>query len=141
MKTSETLNPDGNGLHPFLHAVIGRDSQGADVTMLFALARQGLDPWSEGAELSCMGHEAAVKRIDSRLRLVNDVEALTRDRAAVTDRMAGLLPKARITPVASAVQGAVARTPLRNPGLIIAIIILVAFIIPLFFGVAVDTSP
>lgn len=141
MKTSDKLNPDGNGLHPFLHEVIGRDSQGADVTMLSALARQGVDPWSEGAELSRMGHEAALKRIDSRLRLVSDVETVTHDRAAVTNRMAGLLPTARITPVTSPVKDAVARTPLRNPGLIIAIIILIAFIIPLFFGVAVDTSP
>lgn len=141
MKTSDKLNPDGNGLHPFLHEVIGRDSQGADVTMLSALARQGVDPWSEGVELSRMGHEAALKRIDSRLRLVSDVETVTHDRAAVTNRMAGLLPTARITPVTSPVKDAVARTPLRNPGLIIAIIILIAFIIPLFFGVAVDTSP
>jgi hypothetical protein len=141
MKASDTLNPDGNGLHPFLHAVIGQDSQGADVTMLSALARQGLDPWSEGVELSRLGHETALKRIDSRLGLVLDVETLTSDRPAVARRLAGLLPTSRVTPVAAAVQGAVARTPLRNPGLILAIIILVAFIIPLFFGVAVDTSP
>lgn len=145
MKASDVLNPDGTGLDPFLQAVIGQDSRGEDVTVLSALARQGLDPWAEGTALVQLGHDAAFGRIDSRLGLVNDVAALAADRAAVARRLLGLLPRARAAPVAAAVQGAVqgavARTPLRHPGLILAIVILVAFIIPLFFGVAVDTSP
>jgi len=45
MPTVDVLHPDGNDFDPFLFASVGEDRNGANVTVISALARLGLDPW------------------------------------------------------------------------------------------------
>ncbi len=47
----------------FLSASIGEDADGIGVTVMSALARLGLDPWSEAARLSDLPREAAVEAL------------------------------------------------------------------------------
>ena len=47
----------------FLSAPVGEDANGVGLTVMSALARIGLDPWSEAARLSDLPHDAAVEAL------------------------------------------------------------------------------
>ena len=47
----------------FLSAPVGEDADGVALTVMSALARIGLDPWSEAARLSDLPHDAAVEAL------------------------------------------------------------------------------
>ncbi len=47
----------------FLSAPVGEDADGIGLTVMSALARIGLDPWSEAARLSDLPHDAAVEAL------------------------------------------------------------------------------
>ena len=53
-----TLRPEYSLVHSefneFLFAFVGEEKSGADLTVLSALARLGLDPWNEAARLSAL---------------------------------------------------------------------------------------
>ena len=51
----------------FLSAPVGEDADGVGLTVMSALARIGLDPWSEAARLSDLPHAAAVEALAARL--------------------------------------------------------------------------
>ncbi len=51
----------------FLYAVVGETSSGQELTVLSALARLGLDPWSEAARLSELPKDAAAISLASAL--------------------------------------------------------------------------
>lgn len=93
MSRVEALHPDGNDFDRFLFACVGEDSNGTDVTVVSALARLGLDPWKEAAELAVLGQEAARARLGTLLSGVKDVPALGREHGAVAARLAMLLPE------------------------------------------------
>ena len=46
------LHPDGSDFDAFLQAELGEDRNGVAVTVLSALARVGLEPWTEAKELA-----------------------------------------------------------------------------------------
>jgi hypothetical protein len=47
----------------FLSAPVGEDADGVGLSVMSALARIGLDPWSEAARLSDLPHDAAVEAL------------------------------------------------------------------------------
>ncbi|MCV2874567.1 hypothetical protein OEZ71_19885 [Defluviimonas sp. WL0050] len=92
MSRLEVLHPEGNDFDPFLYAFVGKDQNGAAVTVVSALARLGLDPWEEAARLANSGQEAARGRLGAILSGFKDVPALGLDHGAVAAKLAGLLP-------------------------------------------------
>ncbi|MCD1618034.1 hypothetical protein K7H20_08230 [Salipiger manganoxidans] len=87
------------GLYPhppeferFLYAPVGTDRKGSSVTVLSALARLGLDPWTETAALVALSRDAARVRLGLLLSKVWDVPALGRDHGTVAQELTLLLP-------------------------------------------------
>lgn len=76
----------------FLYASVGDDRSGCVVTMLSMLARLGLDPWSEAAELAALGRVAAGARLALLLSRFRDVPALGRDQGSFARELVLLLP-------------------------------------------------
>ncbi len=61
MTGTSLLNPHPPDFERFLYATVGQDRNGYAVTVLSTLARLGLDPWNETAELVALGREAAAR--------------------------------------------------------------------------------
>jgi hypothetical protein len=134
MTTAKTLNPDGNRLHAFLHAPVGTDDRGAELSLLSALARLGLDPWEEAGHLTTMGRGRAAERVEGWLAQLTGIAAPSKDRAAVARRLVALLPGPGVAPIRSRMACHIIRAPVLNPGPLLAATILLAFILPLIFG-------
>jgi len=77
---------------PFLFAAIGEERNGMSLSVLSALARIELDPWSEAASLSAMPAPAATERLISLLSSLprSQLETPTPDTII---RLVGLLPR------------------------------------------------
>ncbi|CUH76720.1 hypothetical protein TRM7557_01025 [Tritonibacter multivorans] len=93
MSASDVLHPDGSDYDAFLFAEVGEDRNGAAVTVLSALARLDLEPWTEARELARLAREDAQVRLTKHFEAVTDIPALalaSEDRAA---KLVLLLPK------------------------------------------------
>ncbi|MBL6614766.1 MAG: hypothetical protein ISP45_12190 [Reyranella sp.] len=81
----------------FLSAPVGEDTDGVGLSVMSALARIGLDPWSEAARLSDLPRDAAVEALALSLgqlppgswTLAGDLRSL----ADVARRLADCLPR------------------------------------------------
>lgn len=93
MAGPSVLNPHPQEFERFLHASVGEDRNGSVVTVLSALARLGLDPWSETAELVALGRDAAGARLGLLLSTFRDVPTLGRDNGSVARELSLLLPE------------------------------------------------
>ena len=98
MSTSDVLQPDGFDYDAFLQAEVGEDRTGAAVTVLSALARLGLEPWTEAKELARLGSEDAEVRLEAHLAAITDVPALALASGSKAAKLVSLLPK-RAPPV------------------------------------------
>ncbi|PWE28412.1 hypothetical protein DDZ14_18900 [Maritimibacter sp. 55A14] len=92
MTGPKVLNPHPPEFERFLYAPVGEDRQGYVVTVLSTLARLGLDPWNETAELAMLGRDAARLRLGKLLSRVRDVPALASDHGKVARELSLLLP-------------------------------------------------
>lgn len=92
MSISDVLRPDGPDYDAFLHAKVGDDASGAAVTVLSALARLGLEPWTEAQELARLNRQAAQVRLKAHLSAISDIPALDRASGSVATRLVALLP-------------------------------------------------
>ncbi len=78
----------------FLHAVVGEEKSGQELTVLSALARRGLDPWGEAARLSEMPREAAVRALAETLaNLPKKSATQPQDKLAIAGRLVDCLPR------------------------------------------------
>ncbi len=93
MSVSDVLHPDGSDYDPFLFAEVGEDKRGATVTVVSALARLGLDPWTEARELALLCRDAAHTQLKSHLSKVDSVPALGNESGNVAARLIALLPE------------------------------------------------
>ena len=93
MADPNVLNPHPPEFDRFLHASVGEDRNGYAVTVLSTLARLGLDPWKETAELVMLGHAAAQARLGTLLARFRDVPALASDHGWVARDLSQLLPE------------------------------------------------
>lgn len=93
MADLNVLNPHPPEFERFLYASVGEDRNGFAVTVLSTLARLGLDPWNETAELVALGHDAARARLGELLARSRDVPALASDHVPVARSLSQLLPK------------------------------------------------
>ena len=78
----------------FLSASIGPDADGSELTVLSALARLGLDPWSEAAHLAALPRDAAAQALALTLAELPPGNRTLADMADIASRLADRLPRA-----------------------------------------------
>ena len=79
----------------FLFAAIGEDANGMPVTLLSVLARLGIDPWEEAADLAHLPLEPALQRLSSRLEaMATGRPATAADTVNIATRLIALLHRA-----------------------------------------------
>jgi hypothetical protein len=78
----------------FLFAPVGKDADGTPVTLLTVLARLGIDPWEEAAELAHLSRETAMQKLASRLEAMPNGPATAADTVGVATRLIALLHRA-----------------------------------------------
>ena len=83
----------GTTFDGFLYASVGNDRNGNAVTVLSTLARLGVDPWDEAAELSALTRDDARTRLGALLARFHDVPDLVREHGPITARLLDLLPR------------------------------------------------
>ncbi|MQQ07752.1 hypothetical protein GFB49_04740 [Epibacterium sp. SM1979] len=93
MSASDVLHPDGSDYDAFLYAKVGEDRTGAAVTVLSALARLDLEPWTEARELARLAREDAQIRLTNHLEAITDIPALALASEGRAARLVLLLPK------------------------------------------------
>nr|WP_281721891.1 hypothetical protein [Nitrosomonas nitrosa] len=93
MAHHDALNPHPREFERFLYASVGVDRNGHVVTVLSTLARLGIDPWNETAELVALTKEAAQLRLEKVLLRFRDVPALVTDHRTVARKLSLLLPE------------------------------------------------
>ena len=93
MDGPNVLNPHPPEFERFLYAPVGQDRNGYVVTVLSTLARLGLDPWKETAELVTLGRDATRARLGTLLARFRDVPSLAGDHGRVARDLSQLLPE------------------------------------------------
>ena len=93
MSASDVLHPDGSDYDAFLFAELGEDRSGAAVTVLSALARLDLEPWTEARELARLGREGAQVRLTTHFEAITDIPALALASEGRAAKLVSLLPK------------------------------------------------
>ena len=93
MSASDDLHPDGSDYDAFLLAEVGEDRTGAAVTVLSALARLVLEPWTEARELSQLGPGDAQVRLKAHFEAITDIPALALASEGRAAKLVSLLPK------------------------------------------------
>lgn len=94
MADPNVLNPHPTEFGQFLYASVGEDRNGYIVTVLSTLARLGLDPWKETADLVALGRDAARSRLGKLLARFPDVPTFESDHGRVARDLRQLLPDA-----------------------------------------------
>ena len=92
MSASDVLHPDGSDYDAFLFAEVGEDRTGAAVTVLSALARLDLEPWTEARELARLGREGAQVRLTTHFEAITDIPALALASEGRAAKLVSLLP-------------------------------------------------
>jgi hypothetical protein len=104
----------------FLHAPLGHDSAGTELTVLSALTRLGLDPWAEAARLADLSRPAAAQALTAAIARLPGVGLggtwTDSEAAAVALRLVDSLPKGSTpeiphTPEAAALRPVPAQAP------------------------------
>ncbi len=93
MALSMTQLEQDPDFEPFLGATVGEDRYGINVTVLSMLARLGVDPWTEVAELAAISEGPARKRLDSLMVRFKDVPGLVSDRGKVISELLDFMPR------------------------------------------------
>jgi len=95
MKQSAMLSSRGSEFDAFLFAPIGEEKNGMLLSVLSALARLGLDPWREAAELARMSNQVALQRLTSLIEALPEAPSTRPAPSAISARLVALLPGAR----------------------------------------------
>jgi hypothetical protein len=77
----------------FLFAFVGEEESGVDLTVLSALARLGLDPWGEAANLSKLSREAATSALAEKIAALPKGLWKEADIGSIALRLVNYLPK------------------------------------------------
>jgi hypothetical protein len=83
----------GTEFNDFLFAPIGEDSNGMLVSVLSGLARLGVDPWQEAAQLAQLPGEVATRRLVSLIDTLRGRGSAYPDPPSIAARLIALLPK------------------------------------------------
>jgi len=85
----------------FLFATVCEERNEMPLSVISALARLDLDPWTEAAQLSRMPADSATRRLSSLLDGVVNEPPTQPDHATIAARLVGLLPTPANTSAAS----------------------------------------
>lgn len=129
MADPNVLNPHLPEFDRFLYASVGEDRNGYVVTVLSTLARLGLDPWNETAELVALGRDGARSRLGKLLARFPDVPTLASDHGRVARDLSQLLPEGRAS---ASLKRAASTVTVGRPGTSGVIWAVLAFIFVLF---------
>jgi len=77
----------------FLFAFVGEEESGVELTVLSALARLGLDPWGEAANLSKLSREAATSALAAKIAALPKGHWKESDIRSIAVRLVNCLPK------------------------------------------------
>jgi hypothetical protein len=91
-------------LNDFLFAPIADDANGMPLTLLSALARLGIDPWAEAADLADQSRDSATKKLVALLSGVRNGPSPGADTETLAARLVALLHPA--SKLRAAVDGA-----------------------------------
>jgi len=80
------------GLGPFLWAEIGEQNNGMPLTFLSAMARKGVDPWKEAAELARLPRRAMIDALTRSIALMPLSQSALADAPITAVRLSRLLP-------------------------------------------------
>jgi len=92
MPTTSTLSP-GSEFQNFLYAPVCQDQDGMTLSVLSALARQDVDPWTEAARLSALPRETATQQITDLLGGLPRRTLTHLNCEEVATRLSALLPR------------------------------------------------
>ena len=93
MAVSDVLHPDGSDYDAFLFAHVGEDRTGAAVSVLSALARLDLEPWTEARKLARLSREDAQVLLTTHFEAITDIPALALASEGRAAKLVSLLPK------------------------------------------------
>jgi hypothetical protein len=77
----------------FLFAPVGTDANGMTLSVLSMLARTGVDPWGEAADLARLPGAKAIDTLISLIAALPDDVVAQIDRSTIAARIAALLPR------------------------------------------------
>jgi len=80
-------------LNAFLFAHLGEEENGLPLTVLSALTRLGADPWAEGARLSELPRDAAVRALVTMIAMFPSEKRDFSEVTALAEKLAALLPQ------------------------------------------------
>jgi hypothetical protein len=92
MRATPTTS-QGSEFEQFLYAPICEDPEGMTLSVLSALARRDIDPWTEAARLCQLPEETAVEQIIALLDALPLRIVASLDRMKVANRLWALLPR------------------------------------------------
>jgi hypothetical protein len=91
-------------LNDFLYAVVGEEKNGAELTVLSALARLDLDPWEEAARLSRLTKDAAIKALAAAIISLPDAEWTASDTQSIAASLVDRLPRGASSPAQPSIE-------------------------------------
>ena len=92
MKRSGRVPSLGCEFDDFLLAPIGEDNNGMLLSVLSALARSGVDPWTEAATLTRLPEDNATRKLAALIAALPAGPSARPDPAAIAARLISLLP-------------------------------------------------
>lgn len=87
------FNMHHSNLQGFLSATVWDEKNGSSLSLLSALARLGLDPWREAAQLADMPRTAAATALSSILAQLPGNDLKSSDQALLSQRLVQFLPE------------------------------------------------
>jgi hypothetical protein len=101
MGRSGTVVQLGSEFDSFLFAPVGDENNGMVLSVLSALARMGVDPWREAADLARMPRAAANRRLASLIAALPDAPATWSQPGTIAERLIALLPRGDVSSLAA----------------------------------------
>lgn len=93
MAQSASISVLGSEFDDFLFSRIGNDKNDTPLNVLSALARSGIDPWQEAAELARLPRETATQRLASSIAALPDRPSAHLEHETTAARLIALLPR------------------------------------------------
>lgn len=137
MSRMDHFRQGGTPFDRFLYSSLGQDTAGNGVSVLSALARLGVDPWDEAADLSALSNAGAQTRLTALLARFADVALPDRAPLASIPELVALLPATARNPVQLGplrLQNVLPeRVKMPSYGVLIAIFFMALFVAQTFF--------
>ena len=93
MTQSASISILGSEFDDFLFSRIGKDKNDTPLSVLSALARLGIDPWQEAAELARLPRETAIERLAFSIAALPDRASAHPEQGTIAARLIALLPR------------------------------------------------